>query len=76
VQPAISVLGNAKTLEEQNATICGRAHPPRVARVSGVQGAAAALLDINPKLPEARMKELGIRRTVGVEVTVMFQAGS
>ncbi|MGI4870696.1 MAG: sigma 54-interacting transcriptional regulator [Janthinobacterium lividum] len=32
-------------------------------RVSGTQG-AAALLDINPKTLEARMKKLGIRRTV------------
>jgi formate hydrogenlyase transcriptional activator len=31
--------------------------------VSGAQG-AAALLDINPKTLEARMKKLGIRRTV------------
>ncbi|MDB5236738.1 MAG: hypothetical protein JWR44_3731 [Hymenobacter sp.] len=35
-------------------------------RVSGAQG-AALLLDINPKTLEARMKKLGIRRTVGVE---------
>jgi formate hydrogenlyase transcriptional activator len=32
-------------------------------RVSGQQG-AAVLLDINPKTLEARMKKLGIRRTV------------
>ncbi|RYY09888.1 MAG: AAA family ATPase, partial [Cytophagaceae bacterium] len=32
-------------------------------RVSGTQG-AAAILDINPKTLEARMKKLGIRRTV------------
>ncbi|WP_133271350.1 sigma-54-dependent Fis family transcriptional regulator [Hymenobacter radiodurans] len=35
-------------------------------RVSGPNG-AAVLLDINPKTLEARMKKLGIRRTVGVE---------
>ncbi|GAA3944946.1 sigma 54-interacting transcriptional regulator [Hymenobacter algoricola] len=35
-------------------------------RVSGPHG-AAGLLDINPKTLEARMKKLGIRRTVGVE---------
>ena len=35
-------------------------------RVSGAQG-AELLLDINPKTLEARMKKLGIRRTVGVE---------
>ncbi|RYU80116.1 sigma-54-dependent Fis family transcriptional regulator [Hymenobacter persicinus] len=35
-------------------------------RVSGPHG-AAVLLDINPKTLEARMKKLGIRRTVGVE---------
>jgi formate hydrogenlyase transcriptional activator len=35
-------------------------------RVSGPKG-AAVLLDINPKTLEARMRKLGIRRTVGVE---------
>ena len=35
-------------------------------RVSGAQG-AALLLDINPKTLEARMKKLGIRRTVAAE---------
>ena len=34
-------------------------------RVSGPKG-AAALLDINPKTLDARMRKLGIRRTVGV----------
>ena len=34
-------------------------------RVSGAHG-AALLLDINPKTLDARMKKLGIRRTVGV----------
>ncbi len=34
-------------------------------RVSGPKG-AAVLLDINPKTLEARMRKLGIRRTVGI----------
>jgi transcriptional regulator with GAF, ATPase, and Fis domain len=65
---AISVLGNVplKTLKEQERDHIMAAPTRTGGRVSGAQG-AALLLDINPKTLEARMKKLGIRRTVGVE---------
>jgi transcriptional regulator with GAF, ATPase, and Fis domain len=52
-----------KTLREQERDHILVALRRTGGRVSGVQG-AAALLDINPKTLEARMKKLGIRRTV------------
>ena len=55
-----------KTLKEQERDHILLALGRTGGRVSGVQG-AALLLDINPKTLEARMKKLGIRRTVGVE---------
>ena len=66
---AISVPGNAplKTLKEQERDHIMAALTRTSGRVSGAHG-AALLLDINPKTLEARMKKLGIRRTVGVEV--------
>lgn len=55
-----------KTLKEQERDHILVALQRTGGRVSGAQG-AALLLDINPKTLEARMKKLGIRRTVGVE---------
>jgi formate hydrogenlyase transcriptional activator len=55
-----------KTLREQERDHILAALQRTGGRVSGAQG-AALLLDINPKTLEARMKKLGIRRTVGVE---------
>jgi formate hydrogenlyase transcriptional activator len=55
-----------KTLKEQERDHILAALQRTGGRVSGAQG-AAILLDINPKTLEARMKKLGIRRTVGVE---------
>ena len=55
-----------KTLKEQERDHILTALQRTGGRVSGAQG-AALLLDINPKTLEARMKKLGIRRTVGVE---------
>jgi transcriptional regulator with GAF, ATPase, and Fis domain len=54
-----------KTLREQERDHILAALQRTGGRVSGSQG-AALLLDINPKTLEARMKKLGIRRTVGV----------
>ena len=55
-----------KTLREQERDHILAALGRTGGRVSGPQG-AALLLDINPKTLEARMKKLGIRRTVVVE---------
>ena len=55
-----------KTLKEQERDHILAALARTGGRVSGSNG-AALLLDINPKTLEARMKKLGIRRTVGVE---------
>ena len=55
-----------KTLREQERDHILAALRRTGGRVSGVQG-AATLLDINPKTLEARMKKLGIRRTVVAE---------
>ncbi|MBF9223878.1 sigma-54-dependent Fis family transcriptional regulator [Hymenobacter ruricola] len=55
-----------KTLKEQERDHILAALQRTGGRVSGANG-AALLLDINPKTLEARMKKLGIRRTVGVE---------
>jgi len=55
-----------KTLREQERDHILRALHRTGGRVSGAQG-AATLLDINPKTLEARMKKLGIRRTVVAE---------
>jgi len=52
-----------KTLREQERDHILAALRRTSGRVSGAQG-AAAILDINPKTLEARMKKLGIRRTV------------
>lgn len=52
-----------KTLREQERDHILTALYRTGGRVSGTQG-AAAILDINPKTLEARMKKLGIRRTV------------
>ncbi|SFQ27824.1 sigma 54-interacting transcriptional regulator [Hymenobacter arizonensis] len=62
---AISTPSNAplKTLREQERDHILAALQRTNGRVSGAQG-AALLLDINPKTLEARMKKLGIRRTV------------
>ncbi len=54
-----------KTLREQERDHILTALQRTSGRVSGAQG-AALLLDINPKTLEARMKKLGIRRTVGL----------
>ena len=61
-----SSLDPIKTLKEQERDHILAALTRTGGRVSGAQG-AALLLDINPKTLEARMKKLGIRRTVGVE---------
>ena len=63
---AASAAGPLKTLKEQERDHILLALGRTGGRVSGSQG-AAILLDINPKTLEARMKKLGIRRTVGVE---------
>ncbi|MGI4740590.1 MAG: sigma-54-dependent Fis family transcriptional regulator [Janthinobacterium lividum] len=55
-----------KTLREQERDHILTALHRTGGRVSGAQG-AATLLDINPKTLEARMKKLGIRRTVVAE---------
>ncbi|ALW84468.1 hypothetical protein AUC43_04845 [Hymenobacter sedentarius] len=55
-----------KTLREQERDHILAALQRTGGRVSGAQG-AALLLDINPKTLEARMKKLGIRRTVGLQ---------
>ena len=55
-----------KTLRDQERDHILAALARTGGRVSGSQG-AAIMLDINPKTLEARMKKLGIRRTVGVE---------
>jgi formate hydrogenlyase transcriptional activator len=55
--------GPIKTLREQERDHILAALRHTGGRVSGTQG-AAVLLDINPKTLEARMKKLGIRRTV------------
>jgi formate hydrogenlyase transcriptional activator len=52
-----------KTLREQERDHILAALRRTGGRVSGTQG-AATILDINPKTLEARMKKLGIRRTV------------
>jgi formate hydrogenlyase transcriptional activator len=72
--PLVLAVGNVvvpglapiKTLKEQERDHILAALQRTGGRVSGAQG-AALLLDINPKTLEARMKKLGIRRTVGVE---------
>jgi formate hydrogenlyase transcriptional activator len=58
--------GPIKTLREQERDHILAALRHTGGRVSGNQG-AAVLLDINPKTLEARMKKLGIRRTVVAE---------
>jgi formate hydrogenlyase transcriptional activator len=58
--------GPLKTLREQERDHILVALHRTGGRVSGAQG-AAELLDINPKTLEARMKKLGIRRTVVAE---------
>ena len=63
---ALAPAGQLKTLKEQERDHILLALGRTGGRVSGAQG-AALLLDINPKTLEARMKKLGIRRTVGVE---------
>jgi len=55
-----------KTLREQERDHILLALRRTGGRVSGAQG-AATMLDINPKTLEARMKKLGIRRTVVAE---------
>ena len=55
-----------KTLREQERDHILAALGRTSGRVSGPSG-AALLLDINPKTLEARMKKLGIRRTVAAE---------
>jgi transcriptional regulator with GAF, ATPase, and Fis domain len=64
--PAALLAAPIKTLKEQERDHILAALQRTSGRVSGAQG-AAVLLDINPKTLEARMKKLGIRRTVGVE---------
>ena len=63
VAPAAATDGPLKTLREQERDHILAALHRTGGRVSGTQG-AAAMLDINPKTLEARMKKLGIRRTV------------
>ncbi len=58
-----AVAAPLKTLREQERDHILTALHRTGGRVSGAQG-AAVLLDINPKTLEARMKKLGIRRTV------------
>ncbi|SDY39250.1 sigma-54-dependent Fis family transcriptional regulator [Hymenobacter psychrophilus] len=57
--------GPLKTLKEQERDHILAALHRTGGRVSGPQG-AAVLLDINPKTLEARMKKLGIERTIRV----------
>ena len=66
---AVAVPGSAplKTLKEQERDHILAALTRTGRRVSGAQG-AALMLDINPKTLEARMKKLGIRRTLGVDM--------
>ncbi|MBJ6107474.1 sigma 54-interacting transcriptional regulator [Hymenobacter sp. BT523] len=64
--PAASGFAPLKKLKEQERDHILAALQRTGGRVSGANG-AALLLDINPKTLEARMKKLGIRRTVGVE---------
>ncbi|GAB3650806.1 sigma 54-interacting transcriptional regulator [Hymenobacter agri] len=64
--PPMLAAAPIKTLKEQERDHILAALQRTGGRVSGAQG-AALLLDINPKTLEARMKKLGIRRTVGVE---------
>jgi formate hydrogenlyase transcriptional activator len=69
--PASAVLAEGadtpiKTLREQERDHILLALRRTGGRVSGAQG-AASILDINPKTLEARMKKLGIRRTVVAE---------
>ena len=61
----VSITAPLKTLKEQERDHILAALQRTGGRVSGAQG-AALLLDINPKTLDARMKKLGIRRTVGV----------
>ncbi|RYY13442.1 MAG: sigma-54-dependent Fis family transcriptional regulator, partial [Cytophagaceae bacterium] len=61
--PATTTDGPIKTLREHERDHILAALHRTGGRVSGTQG-AAAMLDINPKTLEARMKKLGIRRTV------------
>jgi formate hydrogenlyase transcriptional activator len=62
-QAEAAASGPIKTLREQERDHILAALHHTGGRVSGNQG-AAVLLDINPKTLEARMKKLGIRRTV------------
>ena len=62
-QADVVASGPIKTLREQERDHILAALRHTGGRVSGQQG-AATLLDINPKTLEARMKKLGIRRTV------------
>ncbi|MFD1873724.1 sigma 54-interacting transcriptional regulator [Hymenobacter bucti] len=62
-QAEAAASGPIKTLREQERDHILAALRHTGGRVSGTQG-AAMLLDINPKTLEARMKKLGIRRTV------------
>ena len=64
--PAAGLGTPMKTLKEQERDHILTALQRTGGRVSGARG-AALLLDINPKTLEARMKKLGIRRTVGLE---------
>ena len=64
--PIVQEATPIKTLREQERDHILAALQRTGGRVSGAQG-AALLLDINPKTLEARMKKLGIRRTVGIE---------
>ena len=61
----VPITAPLKTLKEQERDHILAALQRTGGRVSGAQG-AALLLDINPKTLDARMKKLGIRRTVGV----------
>ncbi|MDO7886155.1 sigma-54-dependent Fis family transcriptional regulator [Hymenobacter cheonanensis] len=65
-EPAGASDAPLKTLREQERDHILAALRRTGGRVSGVQG-AATILDINPKTLEARMKKLGIRRTVVAE---------
>ncbi|RZK26044.1 MAG: AAA family ATPase, partial [Hymenobacter sp.] len=65
-QADVVASGPIKTLREQERDHILAALRHTGGRVSGQQG-AATLLDINPKTLEARMKKLGIRRTVVAE---------
>ena len=61
----VPITAPLKTLKEQERDHILAALQRTGGRVSGAHG-AALLLDINPKTLDARMKKLGIRRTVGV----------